>query len=416
MRTLTLITFCLCLIGTLMGQNHSLEMSAPSHIRSIQFEQPNNDLPFPILGMGDVALLSFDDLNANEASYYYKIQHFNADWAPSNLNKSEYLDGFDDLRIQDIQNSYNTLQPYSHYRLEIPNSQTGIKLSGNYLLTIFDDNNSAVFSRRFVVYEDLITVGVATRRTRDLSLIDYAQIVQLTLQAKQNFVRDPRKEIKVVVLQNHLWHNSKTDLTPQYIIGQQWRYQYDEALRFAGGNEYHFFDTKEVRTAGGKVFSVEADTLYHSILYPDLARAQLPYTLAPDINGRYVIRTIEGYESDIEADYTWVHFSLIYKPENPNDKVYVVGQFNKEILSEENKLSRNNNSETYEGKILLKQGFYNYKYVLENSLGNTSEIKIDGSFWQTENEYSCLVYFRGFGARYDRLVGIGFGQSQNIRN
>nr|WP_317170244.1 hypothetical protein [Winogradskyella eckloniae] len=67
--------------------------------------------------------------------------------------------------------------------------------------------------------------------------------------------------------------------------------------------------------------------------------------------------------------------------------------------------------------MLLKQGFYNYKYVLvDKESGAIDEGAISGNFWQTENNYKVLVYYRDLGARFDRLVGYGEASSTNITN
>ena len=76
----------------------------------------------------------------------------------------------------------------------------------------------------------------------------------------------------------------------------------------------------------------------------------------------------------------------------------------------------NPDSGTYEKDIKLKQGFYNYKYVLVNTQGELEEGVISGDFYETENNYKVLVYYRDLGARYDRIVGFGEGTSTQIGN
>ena len=104
--------------------------------------------------LGEPFELHFDDLNGDERNYYYKIKYFNHDWTPSNLFQNEYLKGFDNLRIENYQTSFNTLQPYTHYQLVLPNEQTEFLISGNYLLEIYNESDKMVFSRRFVIYEE----------------------------------------------------------------------------------------------------------------------------------------------------------------------------------------------------------------------------------------------------------------------
>ena len=81
-----------------------------------------------------------------------------------------------------------------------------------------------------------------------------------------------------------------------------------------------------------------------------------------------------------------------------------------------NELFYNDESGLYEAQILIKQGFYNYQFVTLDTTGNFSNHDIDGSFYQTENDYTILVYYRKIGDRYDSVIGIGEANSRNILN
>ena len=154
----------------------------PSYIRTIQFRGATDFSQLPIIRLGDRLELSFDALNGNEEDFYYTITHHNFDWTVSDLSKSEYLDGFDEMRISEYENSLNTLQIYSHYTLKIPNRDTrGITKSGNYLLSVFNRDNDLIFSRKFLVMENVANVGVEIKRTRDFKFIEENQVVHFSI-------------------------------------------------------------------------------------------------------------------------------------------------------------------------------------------------------------------------------------------
>jgi len=388
----------------------------PDHIKSIEFRSESSSEPFPILQFNEVAVLSFDDLNADEADYYYTLQHYTHDWKKSDLFESEYIEGFDNLRIRTYKNSFNTLQPYSHYQLRIPNEQTQLKLSGNYALSIYDDSDRLVFNRRFVIYEDTASVGVEVVRSRDLEYIESSQSVQFSINTQELLVRNPSEEIKPIILQNYIWDSAISNLSPQFTLGSVLHYKYDKETRFEGGNEYLYFDTKDIRISSGNVYGVQLEDVCNTYLYSNEVRAGRPYSYAPDINGDFVIRTLQGTDSTIEADYSIVHFSLRTEPLAASAEVFVVGGFNDHQLDDRHQLFYNELLRQYEGSALLKQGFYNYHFEYLEAGKTLYPNLIGGSHWDTENQYIVLVYLKKFGQRHDSLLGVGSGSSLNIRN
>ncbi len=390
------------------------EENPPENIKTIIFKGSDDDDQFPIIKLGEQVLLKFDDLNGDEANYYYKLTHCNFDWTPSSIPKNRFLDGFDNERIINYQNSLNALVIYSHYELTLPNNKTRFKIGGNYILEIFDKNDELMFSRRFVVYENIATVGVIIKRARDVAIIDSKQTVQLNINTGSLRYRNPEKEIKVAILQNYLWDTAITDLKPQYILGNQLQYRYDEESRFDGGNEFLNFDSKSIRVSNINTARVELTDIYNHYLYPDPIRNGQPYTFNPDINGDFLV-TVDNGDPDIEADYVRMHFSVPYTTDLGLNKMYVIGKFNNYQVTDEYELFFNDETRLFQGNALFKQGFYNYKFVtVENGIIN--DLSVSGSLWQTENNYTVLVYFRKFGAMYDSIIGVGVGDSSIITN
>jgi hypothetical protein len=357
--------------------------------------------------LGESFHLHFDDLNGDERNYYYRIKYFNHDWTPSNLFQNEYLKGFDNLRIENYQTSFNTLQPYTHYQLDLPNDQTQFLIPGNYLLEIFDESDEMVFSRRFLIYENLSTVEASVFRTRDLEFYQTHQSVQFSISPlKGAYFRDPQNQIHVSIIQNDQWNTALNNLKPQYNNGSRLEYRYDTESRFEGGNEYLFFDSKGIQITSANVSYVELNRLYETYLTPNFLRRGYPYSFTQDINGDFIVRTLQGSEKgDIEADYSWVHFSLSAPVLLEDQEIYIYGKFNNYQLNEENKMYYNPSLEIYEGVVLLKQGIYNYKYVAKTPESNLYNA-ICGSHALTENRYLILVYYRFFGNQYDSLIGI----------
>ena len=409
-QTIFLFFFATSLFGQVQ-----LEVNEPENIKSIIFRGPTDD-QFPIVQLGESITLEFDDILANEQDYYYKIIYCDYDWEPSQLLKSQYLDGVDNQRIIDYENSYNTLQPYSNYRLTIPNENLSLKVSGNYVLEIYNDSYEIQFSRRFVVYTNAVAVGATVKRSRDFNFLDEKQVVQLSINPGNFQLVNPINEVKIAILQNYHWDTALYNIPPQYTIGGELVYKYDTETSFFGGNEFLNFDTSDLRAPTAQISHIEVGDLYEHYLFTDDYRFDKVYTYFPDINGDFAIRTLQGENNSREAEYSNIHFSLPYEELLGLDEVYVYGKFNNYALTNENKLAYNEENGLMEGIIELKQGFYNYKYVIKHENGAIDLNAIEGNFHFTENNYLILVYYRNFGDMYDSIIGLGSANSQNISN
>lgn len=393
------------------------EVNPPEYIKTITFKGSTVQSQLPVLRLGEPLILEFDALNGDEADFYYVIEHFNFDWTPSNLVKAEYLRGFDQQRILDYENSFNTYQIYSHYKLQIPNQQTrGLLVTGNYLISIYDDYDQLVFSRKFMIYENLVNVGVSIKRSRDVSVVNEKQSVDYVINTNRINFNNAMDNVKTVIIQNNNLNTAISNLKPQYMLGNELIYRYTTESSFWGGNEYLFFENKDVRAANVGVQFIDLRDIYHNYLFVNIPRFNRPYTYNPDINGNFVIHAIDRQNVHIEADYTMIHFALQHPKLTDGSSIYVYGNYNNYALEKENKMIFNSENGLYECAIKLKQGFYNYKYVMVDAKGNLNEGAISGNFYQTENNYKVLVYYRDLGARYDKLIGFGEGSSVNISN
>ncbi len=394
------------------------EVTPPYNIKTISFVQNERNI-IPILKLGEGFQLQFDDLFSNEANYYYEIIHCDYNWNPSGIPKNEYLEGFDSQRIQDYTNSFNTLQIYSHYKLAIPNQFTQqLKISGNYMIKVLDENKEVVFSRKLILYEDLATVPIQVKRARTVDNIETKHNLDFTVKSSTITFQNPLKNIKVLLLQNGQLDSGIKNIIPQYTIGNDLIYKYDTQTQFWAGNEFLYFENKDIRSASNNIARIDANTaVYGSYLYTNAARANFPYSYAQDINGDFVVNNINAANEEIEADYAWVYFSLSAPTFRLKKNIYVGGMFNNYNLTPEYKMDYNAKKGIYEKAILIKQGFTNFKYIIADDKGVIDyENAIDGNFYQTENDYTILVYYKESIGRYDRVVGKGTANSLNIIN
>lgn len=393
------------------------EIAPPYNIKTISFVQSDQNI-IPIFKLGEGFQLQFDDLFGNEADYYYEITHCDYNWNPTEIPKSEYLKGFDNQRISDYTNSFNTLQLYSHYRLAIPNQFTQLLISGNYMLKILNDNKEVVFSRKFILYEDVVTVPSQVKRARTISNLESKHNLEFTIKSSTITFQNPLKNVKVVLLQNGQFNDAITNIVPQYTIGNDLIYKYDTQTQFWAGNEFLYFENKDIRAANNNVARVDSNNeIYSSHLYTNNARTNYPYSVTQDVNGNFVVKNINATDSEIEADYAWAYFSLSAPTFRINKDIYITGMFNNYNLTPEYKLDYNEKKGIYEKAVLIKQGFTNFQYTAADSKGIIDhENAIDGNFYQTENDYFIIVYYRENTDRHDRAVGKGTANSLNIIN
>lgn len=390
----------------------------PDYIKSVTFNKPPENM-LPIFQLGEAFAMSFDDVIGDEADYYYQFEHYDYDWKPSQLFKNEFLLGIDDMRIFNYRNSFTTIQPYSHYDLRIPNQFTqGFKVSGNYMIHIYNSDQELVFSRKFMVLDQKSVVGVEIKRARDLNYVLTQQRVQFFIDSKEiNFI-NPNDQLKAAIIQNSDLNTIITDITPQFNLGNKQVYRYDEQTSFWAGNEFLNFENRDFRSPNVNIDFVRKGDLYNAYLFVDGPRKNLEYTFNPDINGNYLVTTLTNEDNDVQAEYVNIHFALdaqsIQLP--PDARIFITGNYNAYQLQPENEAIYNSKTGKYEAIILLKQGFYNYRYTVVYDNGSQDPGFISGNKWQTENQYSVLAYYRELGGRYDQLIGIGEANSQNITN
>jgi hypothetical protein len=379
------------------------------NIKTIQLRPLQENNFSSIVPLGTILELSFDDLDADSKQYKYKIAHKTHDWKPSRLLSSQFINGFDQNNIINVTNSFNTLQNYTHYSVQIPNINTEITKSGNYLLSVLDAYDEVVFTRRFVLFENSATIAVAVDRSRNIKTVNTQQTIQFSINHPGIRINNPGQEINVALIKNNNWNEIITNLQPTFFKQNQLLYTYTNETNFWGGNEYLNFDSKIIRNRSLNIVKIVKEDVYNHYIYPHTYNQFAQYTYSPDINGQFAVRTLEGDDNNTEADYALMHFTLAVTAPFNEKEVYIFGAFNDFSISNNNKMYYSSKNQTYTTSILLKQGFYNYTFATigKNNRVNTNEI--NGTFFQTENEYTVLVYYKPTGSLYDRVIGVGQG-------
>ena len=377
-------------------------------IKTLLCHKIQDELSLPLLNLNaeDQLLVSFDDLDADIKDYYYTIIHCNSDWTASDLMQSEYISGFTDEPITDYEFSFNTLQQYTHYSFSFPSEEMKALLSGNYVFKIFEEGGKTVAYKRFMILETKVTIEAQVRRATLAEDRKTKHEIDFTIKHPNLVVADPFSDIKVTIKQNNKEDNAITDLTPIFVKNNELVYDYEDDNTFWANNEFRHFDIKSLRLQSDRIKAITYDSTYnHVYLFKDRTRPFDRYSIEPDINGKFLIKSQEGWKSSIEADYAFVHFTLPVDHIRYGD-LYILGEFSDWELKEDFKLEYNDEQKQYEGSIYLKQGYYNYHYALNEISTDRVDISfIEGTHYQTRNDYYIYVYYRSVGDRYDRFVG-----------
>lgn len=397
-----------CLISLLMGcalaaagENRTYD----PQVKTLQAVVNDNWLQIPVMHLAtdDVLNIGFDELSHDYHRYIYKIERCEADWKTAkDVFESDWLEGFNGLPIDDYARSLNTTVPYTHYRLQIPNDQTKLKLSGNYRLHITDENtNKEVASVEFMVTEQTMTLALEATTNTDIDTNGSHQQLSMTLDFGKWRVTDPDDQIKTVVMQNGREDTWRRNVKPtsRTTNGLEWRHKRD--LIFDGGNEYHKFEILDPShpTMGiDYIFFVDD----HYYVYPYISQPRLNYVYDEDANGAFYIRNSDNRENDITCDYVYVTY-WVEMPERMGGDVIIDGAWTTEAPMTY-VMTYDEAAHAYITRFLQKQGYYSYQYIWKPVIGKNSFLPTEGNFYQTENRYQVLVYYKGIDDRTWRLT------------
>lgn len=379
------------------------------NIKTVQCYNAQKEQSIPVIALksNEQLVFSFDDLSGGSKIYWYAIEHCTSDWKSSRLSTMDYMEGLSDDRIQDYKYSFSTLQKYTHYQLSLPNSQIAPKISGNYLLKVYEDGNlkKPVVSQRFYVIENQVNIAVEVVPSQQVSQRFSNQKVNFTILHKIA-IQNPYTDIKAVVMQNGNPETAITNTKPSFIKPGTLVYNELNSNDFPGGNEFRKFDIRSLRYKAENVQDIIRDSINNVILFTDQIPSKAKYSNLLDENGDFFIRNNEGREPETDSDYAGVLFTLNATPPTRDGEAYVVGRFNNYLLNEDSRLTFDPSRKRFYGNITLKQGLYDYKYVwLDKDSQKTDLTVFEGSFFETENTYQVYVYYRKPGSRWDELIG-----------
>lgn len=406
-----LAAFCLLLAFIPMTAQQTRSLS--DNIKTVRVIVKGDPLLPPVTEVGNLIMIDFDEMSHMYYRFIYHIDFCNADWTVNEeLFESSFMTGFNNRPIEDYEKSLNTSQIYTHYRFFLPNDDVQLLLPGNYRVTIYnedddEDDRMPVAEACFSLLEQEMPISATVSSNTDIDFNISHQQLTYSVNFNGNTIVNPLSEIKTVVLQNRRWENAVVNLEPNMrtIAGLGWTYR--KPLIFEGGNEFRKFEILDVRLNGMNVDRMTWHEPYrHATLFED--KKPNNYVLEHDVNGSFIIRAanddLEENDIDTQAEYLFVHF--VFKSDRlSGGDVYVDGGWTNGSKDPRCKMKYNDIEGYYETAVLLKQGYYDYRYVQYREDGHSTVLQTEGSFFQTENEYIILVYYRPQGARYDALVG-----------
>ncbi len=412
-RLLTLLALLLCAAPAMIAAVNTGVLLYDGRVKSLDVAPRSNRYlpPIYVLGSDDVLNVNFDLLDYDVHYLRYSVTHCNADWQPSVLVESEYVDGFNQADINDYAQSYTTFVGYYNYNFTIPNDELRITKSGNYMLTVYeqDDPEKILFQTRFSVCENRVGVyGDVTSRT-DIDYNDAHQQLSFEVSYRQGMVADPYNELTAIVTQNSREDNAVVVTKPLMVQPGKVTYDHNPQLIFPAGNEYRRFETVNIHTLNMGVQGIQFfEPYYHATLITDEPRANTQYLYDKTQHGHFTIRNAEADDSFIESEYLVTHFSLYTGEPLTGGNLFVQGGFTQGMPASQLLMHYDEGSGCYLLDVMLKQGAYNYQYLwVPDGSGVGETWKIEGDKYQTVNEYLIKVYDRPIGERYDHFVGYG---------
>ena len=395
-----------------------------SNIKTVQFKGVSSQASnFPIIQLDKGTLyFSFDNLSIDAKEYTYRVIHCDRNWKPSDLDRDEYLEGFDYEEIRDYQFSQNTYVDYVHYDLQLPNKYYKWTISGNYLLVIYEgdeDDAVPVITRRFMVSEQMVDIGIEMKNPIRVDKMRTDHELDLKISYRRIEISEPKREVFVHVLQNGNWHTGIFNLIPNYMSRDVMVFNYNDKIIFPALKEFRNFDIRNLNFATQWIHSIDLhDEGADVLLKLSEPRTYDNYHTRADLNGSFYVSDDDNdvfsgrVDVDVLADYAYVIFTLKMQPLDPGLEVYPVGSFSGWMPLPDLKMSYDYKVNSYVGEALFKQGYYDYLFAIVSD-NNIDVVSLEGSSYETEDDYNILVYLSEFSGRYDRLIGVKTINSNN---
>ncbi|GAC1438554.1 MAG: DUF5103 domain-containing protein [Sediminibacterium sp.] len=395
-------------------------------IRTVKLFPLNNQMGTPLIRLNstDQLELHFDDLSGYAKNYYYTFELCNADWLPADVNVFDYIKGFTQNRLSQYRMSSIASTRYVHYQANLPDRNCMPAKSGNYLLRVFLDADTAklAFTRRFMVINEMVDIGARVMQPFDNQLLRTHQKIQFSVATRQLNILNPQQQVKAVVLQNNRWDDAVRNIQPMFIRGNVLEYNGEQDCLFPAGKEFRWADLQSFRFESDRVDRVDRSKQPYAIyIKPDMIRNDLRYVFFSDRNGWDEISTTESINPWWQTDYASVQFTLVPNNRQPfaGRNVYLLGELTGNQVGDTSLMHYDAAIGVYTKTLFLKQGYYSYMYATRdvNDLQARSDPSLtEGNYWETENEYMVLVYYRALGGRHDELVGMTTINSRNVQS
>ena len=406
---LALLTFC----ASAQDDDGGSHVFKPN-IRSVQLYASGSQVVPPIiqLGGGDPLDLSFDDMDGGVQNYSYALELRNEDWSSTSLNTMEYIRGFTGVQISSYKMSSIATARYTHYHSNVPDANYAPTKGGNYLLKVYQDGDpsNVVFQLRMLVVNNTMPVTAVVQPPFSSDTHGTHQKIQFSVGVGSRQFTSPTQEIKVAIVQNWCWAMAKYDIRPTFVRNNSLEYNPETDAVFPGMREWRWLDNRSFRFQSDHIAKLDAGSDQINVyVRPDPSRATFPYVVYQDYNGGFSIAASEAINVAYQGDYAHVHFAYAPPGGEPyQDKdLYIYGALTNYELGDSTRLRWDPDRKVYQNALLLKQGYYDYCYVLKDKDGNITTDQTEGNFYETENAYLILVYYRPLGGRYDELVGLG---------
>lgn len=391
-----------------------------SNIKTVRLFKQGNQLELPVINVNgnDRIELFFDDLDGDVKNYYYTYELCNYDWSPADVMSMDYIKGFTQNRISDYKFSSVSLTRYTHYRAFLPQSNSYPFKAGNYILRVYldSDTSKVAFTKRLLVVDSRVTIAGRVTQPFAPALFNTHQKVQFNVDLKGINDYNAARQVHVVVLQNFRWRDAVMNLTPAFIRGNNLEFNSENSGIFPGGKEWRWLDIRDFHLQSDRVLKADYNKTNTSIyLKPDISWEDQRYVYFKDLDGLSMIEAVRGINPYYEGDYATVHFALAPPDRNAyvSKEIYLFGQLTNYSLTDSLKLRYNPETGLYETHLLLKQGYYDYTYYVKDRLAPGKVTSTEGNYYETENIYMILVYYKPFGARADQLVGVALVNSRS---
>ncbi len=418
--TACLVALCLLLLPAMAQVPDKIYAD---NIQNVKLNVSGNQLAYPVIKLNgaDQLELNFDDLAGGVRNYSYTWQLCNADWTKTILSEFDYIKGFTQNRLTNYRNSSIALVKYTHYMVNLPERSCVPSRSGNYLLKVFADGDTAkvIFTRRVLVVDEKATIGAQIQQPFNGQIFKTHQKIIFTVNLGNVNLINALQQVKVCILQNNRWDNAITQLKPTFIRQTSLEYN-SEDIVFPGGREWRWLDLRSFRLQSDRVETAKYNPSSTDIFVkPDLDRTPQRLVYYRDYNGMFYNEISESVNYLWQSDFANTHFTFIPAGNRviADKDVYLFGELTNYGMNNNAKMTYNADKGVYETNILLKNGYYNYDYITIDKQGGAASFELtEGNLWDTENGYTILVYFRGINGRVDELVGITRINSYTGRN